>query len=94
MENGGKRQGAGRKPRSERLSNYDKALKLLDDSIEKALQVLIDGLDDENKQYRIRCAELLLKKALPDKIELGGKDGEPLQLEISNKFLPDLNEPE
>jgi hypothetical protein len=66
---GGKRPGSGRKPRAKKLSNYDAALKMLDDSICDALQVLIDSLKDGNQYTKIRAAELILKKTLPDKIE-------------------------
>ncbi len=74
---GGKRTGAGRKTRAEKLSNYDRAIKMLDDSIEMTLQTLINGLQDEDVAVRIKCAETLLKKTLPDKkrSEITGKDG-------------------
>jgi len=67
---GGLRPGSGRKPRAVKLSNYDKALNMLDNSICTALDILIKGLKDKNKNYRYRCAELLLKKALPDKLDI------------------------
>jgi len=74
---GGKRTGAGRKTRAEKLSNYDRAIKMLDDSIEMTLQTLIDGLGAKDPVLRIKCAEILLKKTLPDKkrSEITGKDG-------------------
>jgi hypothetical protein len=82
MANGGKREGSGRKPVEKRLTNYAKAIRLLDDNIESALQVVIDGLKDENKQYRLKCAEILLKKSLPDKKEIAGADGSPILVEV------------
>jgi len=64
---GGAQPGSGRKPLEKRLSNYERACKLLDDNVEKALDVLIKGLSDSDKNYRMRCAEILLKKSIPDK---------------------------
>ena len=63
---GGVRPNSGRKPIEKRLSNYEKAVKMLDDNVESALKVLIDGLKDSDKNYRFRCSELILKKAIPD----------------------------
>ncbi|MCP4648797.1 MAG: hypothetical protein GY853_01775 [PVC group bacterium] len=75
--------GQGRPPKSKQLKNYDKALKILDDNIEKALGVLVDGLeatkdiynksgeiiaeDVPDNYYRFNCACVLIKKVLPDK---------------------------
>ena len=65
-----------------KLKNQQKALEMLDDHIEEALQVLIDGLKsttpkydkdgnviDEvpDKWFRYTCATTLIKKVLPDK---------------------------
>jgi len=81
MARGGYRPNSGRKPIEKRLSNYEKAIKMLDDSVEDALQVLIDGLDSDDKNYRLRCAEILLKKSIPDKNrqEVTGEDGEAIE---------------
>ena len=81
---GGKRPNSGRKPVEKRLSNYQKAIRMLDENVENALQVLIDGLYDKDMNYRLRCAELLLRKSISDKtnIELTGEDGEPVQHRI------------
>ena len=70
MANGGARPGAGRPKLTKKLSNYDKSLGLLNDNIIPALKVLVDGLKDEDKRYRFDCAELLLKKALPDQMNI------------------------
>lgn len=66
-KNGGYRPGSGRKPREKALTNYQTALRLMDDNIGQALAVLIGGLKDKDKNYRLKCAEILMKKALPDK---------------------------
>ena len=50
-----------------KLKNQEKALKLLDDHIEDAIQVLIDGLKDTDKWFKFNCACTLIKKVLPDK---------------------------
>lgn len=68
---------SGKKGRIELISNYERAMSLLDSSVIDAIQVLIEGLDDSNKYYRFKCAELLLKKTVPDKKLIGvgvGKD--------------------
>lgn len=73
---GGPHPGAGRKRIHEQLTNYGRALSLINDHIEDALNVLIEGLQDKDKWYRKACAELLLKKAIADKKQnehLGGK---------------------
>jgi hypothetical protein len=74
--------GGGRPTKSRQLKNYDIALKLLDDNIEKALNVLISGLEATkdlytkdgqfiatvpDNYYRFNCATVLVKKVLPDK---------------------------
>lgn len=74
--------GSGRTPKALQLKNYSKILRLLDDSAEDALKVLTDGLSDENPWVRIRCAETILKKYIPDKKikELTGPGGGPVQI--------------
>lgn len=71
---GGKREGAGRPAVIKKLSSYESAINLLDESILNTLQVLIDGLNDDDKWYRKSCAESLLKKTIPDKKRDDGKD--------------------
>ena len=86
MGYGGVRSGSGRKPKSERLSNYDKAIGLLNENVIEALNVLIKGLNDKDKLYRLRCSELLLKKSIPDQkaVDVTSTDGTmtPTVLEI------------
>lgn len=79
----------GRKPRRQQLTKYSKALKLLDENIEEALQVVITGLRDNDRYYRLKCAELLLKKAIPDKKqnEHTGPNGGPMRLRISREDM-------
>ncbi len=81
-QRGGTRPGAGRKPRHQRLTNYDAAMNILDDSIVDALGVLVNGLTDDDKYYRKACAELLLKKSIADKKqnELTGPGGGAIQI--------------
>jgi hypothetical protein len=75
--------GGGRTPKALQLQNYEKGLKLLDDNIEAALNVLIDGLtatktiynkegnivekDVPDNYFRFNCACVLVKKVFPDK---------------------------
>lgn len=74
---GGARPGAGRKPMSKKLSNYEKACKMLDDNIMDVLTVLLTGLNDPDKIYRQNCARILLNKSIPDrhKSEITGDGG-------------------
>ncbi len=65
----------GRKSKKDKMSNYNEAMSLLNKAVLPALQVLIDGLDDSNKYYRYKCAELLLKKSIPDKKAIIDSDG-------------------
>lgn len=75
--------GSGRTPKALQIKNYEKGLRLLDNNIEKALNVLIDGLEatkdiyDKNgnvvakdvpdNYFRFNCACVLIKKVFPDK---------------------------
>jgi hypothetical protein len=75
--------GSGRTPKALQFKNYPKAIALLDEAIEPAIKVLIEGLsattnvydkkgelieaDVPDKWYRMNCAVQLLKKAIPDK---------------------------
>lgn len=79
--------GAGRPPKALQLKNYEKALKFLDDTVEEALQVIKDDLHHPDAYVRIRCAELILRKYIPDKKikEISGKDGGPIELTNVNK---------
>jgi hypothetical protein len=64
---GGGLPGGGRTPKALQMQNYKKVIKLLDDNAEEAINVLIDGLTDDDKYYRFNCACVLLKKIIPDK---------------------------
>lgn len=57
--------GQGRPPKAKQLQNYDKALKLLDDNIEKALGVLIDGLEATRDVYS-KDGKTLIREGIPD----------------------------
>ncbi|MFW9871966.1 MAG: hypothetical protein ACFFG0_02615 [Candidatus Thorarchaeota archaeon] len=74
--------GSGRTPKALQLKKYKKVLQLLDDSVEEAFQVLRDGLRNKDPYMRLRCAEIILKKYLPDKKvkELTGPGGGPIEL--------------
>ena len=65
---GGPRPGSGRKKIAEKLTNYSRAVSMLDESICEALAVVRAGLKDRNKLYRFKCAELVVKKAIPDRV--------------------------
>ena len=83
---GGKRPGAGRKPKVKHLTNYEAALKLLDDDVEDNIKFLI-GLRNNKKngiQTRLRASELLLNKTLPNKKEEETKVVLPFDVEFSN----------
>lgn len=80
---GGVRPGAGRKSREQALTNYGRAIKMLDDSVEYAIQTLINGLEDDEPAVRVKCAEILLKKAVPDKKNRG--EGESPGAMVSNE---------
>ena len=79
---GGNRPGPGRKPKIKHLSNYHKALKMFDDNIEAAIQVLVDSFTDDDVNVRIRAAEIFLKKTISDKKtnEVTGPGGGPIQV--------------
>jgi len=79
--------GGGRTPKALQLKNYSKALKLLDDNIEEALGVIIKGLHSTDKYFKFRCAELLIRKVLPDKKskEITGEGGGPVRVETTDK---------
>jgi hypothetical protein len=75
--------GSGRTPKALMFKNYPQAIKMLDEGLLDAIQVLKDGLKattnvyskdgtlvEENvpdKWFRYNCAIQLLKKAIPDK---------------------------
>jgi hypothetical protein len=69
------------------LQMQEEALQLVHNSLADAVAVLIDGLDDEDPYIRIRCAEDILRKVLPDKKtkEVTGKGGGPIEIEETDK---------
>lgn len=83
---GGKRPGAGRKPKVKKLTNYEKALKLLDDDVETNIKFLIGLRNDKRHgiQTRLRSAEILLNKTLPNKKVEETKVVLPFDVEFSN----------
>ena len=91
---GGKMPGCGAPTMKSKLANYKNGIRMLDDNIEDALQVLIDWLSDEDKFFRLKCAELLLKKTIPDKKTLdigvkgGGVSGDGVDI---GKAISDIN---
>ncbi len=87
---GGARPGAGRKPKVKMLSNYEKAIRLLDDNVESAIQVLVDGLKNKSLVHRIKCAEILLKKTLPDRKDIHVKGIVSSEKDLSNLSKKEL----
>ena len=55
---------------------------MLDDSVEHALGVIIAGLKDKDKHYRLKCAEILLKKTMPDRQNLDFGDDGKIEIEF------------
>jgi hypothetical protein len=89
--NGGKRPNSGRKPLKKTVSNYAKALKILDDNVDEILKGLIDlAKHAPEVKDRIRAADIILKKCIADKkaVEVTGDNNSPLRIVISDKFLP------
>lgn len=98
---GGGLPGSGRTPKALQFKNYPKAIKLLDDNVEEALNVLIDGLrsthmvqrgennwvEEPDKWFRYNCAIQLLKKAIPDKKikEITGPEGGPVEVNVNKR---------
>ena len=82
---GGKRPGAGRKKHKDKLSNYNKALNLLDDSIIPALHVLREGMFNSDPEIQYKCASKLLDKVIPNKkrVEHTGEGGGPVDVEVN-----------
>ena len=68
-QNGGKREGAGRKPKEKRLSNYEQCLTLLDSDAVKNIKYMITLRDDKEASttMRFNAAKELRKMVIPDK---------------------------
>jgi hypothetical protein len=66
--------------RALRLKNQEKALLLIDDNIEAAIEVVVKGLKSKDKYYRLKCALALIKKVVPDRTskEVSGPGGGPI----------------
>lgn len=89
---GGARAGAGRKALHKKLSNYNKAISLLDENIITAIDVLIKGLNSRSVNFRLRSAELLLKKSLPDKTSIEFDKPRNLLLDKLSEYKPSEND--
>ena len=86
---GGPRPGSGRKPRSEKLSNYSKAVKMLDDNIIEVLSVLIKTLRAKSVKDRLRASEILIKRMLPEKVDLSGSSNVTFKHLYKNEVFND-----
>lgn len=69
-KNGGFRENSGRKKIIEKISNYQRAISLLDDNVINAIETLLKLLKSKNSMIRLKACEILLKKILPDKMDL------------------------
>ncbi len=90
-KHGGKRADSGRKPVEKKLTNYEKALRILNDDIEENLNFLISVRDNKLKDLtnasmteRVRAAQLLLSRTIPEKKELEKTMDIPFDPEFSN----------
>ena len=63
------------------------AIRLLDDNIEKTINTLLDLLDDGDKKIRLKAAEILLKKTLPDRKEI--TIPEPITVKLPDFMVSD-----
>ena len=86
---GGVREGSGRKPIEKKLSNYNIAISLLDSDIEKNIEFLIQTRNDGEAPLRdrIKCAEIILKKILPDRSEVDNTHNLPEDFNIEWKIV-------
>lgn len=74
-------------PLAEQFKRKNKAISLLDNAVEQAVNVLVDGLSDDDKYYRFNCACTLIKKVIPDKRrqEISGPGGQPIHIDVVDK---------
>ena len=74
-------------PKPADFRNYEKALKLLDDSVEDAIDVFRKGLKDTDKWYRFNCASVILRKVVPDRKikEVVGDKNRPISIEFTDR---------
>jgi hypothetical protein len=80
--------GALRKKNKEtQLILQEKALNRVHEILEEAIDVLVDGMGDEDPYVRIRCAEDIIRKVLPDRKvkEITGDGGGPVRVETIDK---------
>ena len=86
-KNGGKREGAGRKTVEKRLTNYEKATRILDDDVEDNLNFLIkvrQGKFKVSMTERVRASQLLLSRTIPEKKEIEKTMELPFNPEFTN----------
>lgn len=74
-------------PTKTQLQNYERVLKKLDSTAEEAIDVIRAGLNSPDWNIKIRCAQIVLNKYLPDKKtkEVTGKDGGPIEVTNTSK---------
>jgi hypothetical protein len=79
--------GGGRRPKALQLQNYEKVLKVIDQTAEEAVAVIREGLQHPDWNIKIRCAQIVLNKYIPDKKskEVTGKDGGPIEVTAIHK---------
>jgi hypothetical protein len=70
-----------------KLKNYQLVIEKLDGCVEQAMDTIIGLLDDKDPYVRLRSAELIIKKYLPDKKikEITGPEGGPVQINIDKR---------
>src|SRR3990167_769174 len=66
FRHGGARPGSGRPPKPKNPTILERAYGLLDESTLPAIQCVVDLLTDPSPSVRLRAAELILAKTIPD----------------------------
>lgn len=76
---GGARPGSGRKPRPDDPTLLNKLYAVLDEGAPKALQVLIDALKSKDEKIRVKAADIITRKVLPDRsmLDIQREESEP-----------------
>jgi len=74
---GGPRPGSGRKPKPSDPTLLEKLYENLDEAAPKAMRVLDEALSSEDEKVRIKAAELILRKVLPDQSMLDLQRSDP-----------------
>ena len=74
-------------PKPHEFTRYEKAIELIDNNVETAIQVFIDGLNDDDKWYRYNCASVLLRKVIPDRKikEIVGDSKRPISIQFDRR---------